>query len=50
MLAIMVGTSVGASNGILIKGGPAFEAAHRSVIIFSRILLLLFQQYDVYIE
>lgn len=26
--AIMVGTSVGAQNGILIKGGPAFEAAH----------------------
>lgn len=26
--AIMVGTSVGASNGILIKGGSAFETAH----------------------
>lgn len=27
--AIMVGTSVGAANGILIKGGVAFETAHR---------------------
>jgi cation transport ATPase len=27
--AIMVGTSVGAKNGILIKGGPALETAHR---------------------
>ncbi len=27
--AIMVGTSVGAANGILIKGGPAFEIAHK---------------------
>ena len=27
--AIMVGTSVGAINGILIKGGPPFEVAHR---------------------
>lgn len=26
--AIMVGTSVGAANGILIKGGAAFETAH----------------------
>lgn len=27
--AIMVGTSVGAHNGVLIKGGRAFEIAHR---------------------
>jgi Cu+-exporting ATPase len=27
--AIMVGTSVGANNGVLIKGGPAFEMAHK---------------------
>ena len=27
--AIMVGTTVGANNGILIKGGPAIETAHR---------------------
>lgn len=27
--AIMVGTAVGAANGILIKGGPAFEIAHK---------------------
>ena len=27
--AIMAGTAVGASNGILIKGGPAFETAHK---------------------
>jgi P-type Cu+ transporter len=27
--AIMAGTSVGAANGILIKGGTAFETAHR---------------------
>ena len=35
--AIMVGTSVAASNGILIKGGPAFEEAHRvTAIIFDK--------------
>jgi Cu+-exporting ATPase len=27
--AIMVGTAVGAKNGILIKGGSAFEIAHK---------------------
>ncbi len=27
--AIMVGTTVGAKNGILIKGGSAFELAHK---------------------
>ena len=27
--AIMAGTSVGAANGILIKGGSAFETAHK---------------------
>lgn len=27
--AIMAGTSVGAANGILIKGGGAFETAHK---------------------
>ena len=27
--AILVGTSVGAANGILIKGGGAFETAHK---------------------
>lgn len=31
--AIMAGTSVGASNGILIKGGRAFETAHKYAII-----------------
>lgn len=30
--AIMVGTSVGAQNGVLIKGGGAFEIAHLSLI------------------
>lgn len=40
--AIMVGTSVGANNGILIKGGPAFEMAHKYVIYYSLIILLLF--------
>ena len=35
--AIMVGTSVGAFNGILIKGGVAFEMAHRiDTIIFDK--------------
>lgn len=27
--AIMVGTTVGAHNGILIKGGSAFELSHK---------------------
>eukprot|EP01035_Chromulina_nebulosa_P025190 gene25190-32862_t len=35
--AIMVGTSVGAHNGILIKGGPAFEMAHKiTTVIFDK--------------
>jgi len=35
--AIMVGTSVGAANGILIKGGPAFETAHKiTTVIFDK--------------
>ncbi len=35
--AIMVGTSVGAYNGILIKGGPSFEAAHTiNTVIFDK--------------
>jgi len=35
--AIMVGTSVGAVNGILIKGGPPFEVAHRiNSLIFDK--------------
>ncbi|CAM9120362.1 unnamed protein product, partial [Ectocarpus fasciculatus] len=35
--AIMVGTSVGAQNGVLIKGGGAFEIAHSvSAVIFDK--------------
>lgn len=35
--AVMVGTSVGASNGILIKSGAAFEAAHNlDAVIFDK--------------
>lgn len=35
--AIMVGTSVGAQNGVLIKGGSAFEIAHSvNVVIFDK--------------
>jgi Cu+-exporting ATPase len=38
--AIMVGTSVGANNGILIKGGPAFEMAHKYVINYYKLKIL----------
>ena len=35
--AIMVGTSVGAFNGILIKGGEEFETAHKvNAVIFDK--------------
>ena len=35
--AIMVGTSVGAHNGVLIKGGRAFEIAHSvNTVIFDK--------------
>jgi P-type E1-E2 ATPase len=35
--AIMVGTSVGANNGILIKGGVAFETANKiSTVVFDK--------------
>jgi Cu+-exporting ATPase len=41
-LAIMVGTSVGAFNGILIKGGVAFETAHKiSTVIFDKTGILV---------
>lgn len=36
--AIMVGTGVGAENGVLIKGGEALESAYKlSAIIFDKV-------------
>lgn len=32
--AVMVGTGVGAKNGVLIKGGAAFEAAHKVRLLY----------------
>lgn len=40
--AVMVGTGVGASQGVLIKGGQALESAHKVSICISHLLATLF--------